>query len=179
MNLIFLRLEKISRVFLLPFILFLCFFTILFDLSFSNRSAVGEKAPHFALNDLQGNKYSLEAMKGKGIIHLTFLATWCEPCRKDYPKLNNDYDRLKSRGYILIGIGVPARQNPGKLKEFAIKENIRFPILFDSSGEVVKAYNASLPYNVIIDKKGVIVFQSNSLPSNHTEIVKELLSNEK
>ncbi len=160
--------------------LFLCV-AILFITSkdmHTNDEQVGQKAPLFSLKDLQGNSYSLRELIGKKVVHLTFLATWCEPCERDYQKLNDDYVWFESKGYILLGIGVPTRQNQKKLKEFAIKQSLRFPILFDSSGEVVKLYNASLPQNIIIDKKGVVVYQWDFLPSNHKKMIEALLSDE-
>lgn len=160
--------------------LFLCV-AILFITSknlYTNDAQVGQKAPLFSLKDLQGNSYSLGTFIGKKVVHLTFLATWCEPCERDYQKLNDDYAWFESKGYILLGIGVPTRQNQKKLKEFATRENLRFPLLFDSSGEVVKLYNASLPQNIIIDKKGVIVYQWDFLPSNHKKMIEALLSDE-
>jgi peroxiredoxin len=86
---------------------------------YADEVRVGQKAPLFSLKDLQGQTYSLEKFIGKKVIHLTFLATWCDPCRKDYEKLNDDYAWFGSKGYILLGIGVPARQSQKKIEEFA------------------------------------------------------------
>lgn len=179
MNLSFRQIFNIRNIILLSFFFILVVSIARSVPSFGVASQGGEKVPHFVLKDLQGHSYSLKQMIGKGVIHLTFFATWCEPCRKDYPKLNDNYVRLKSRGYILLGIGVPTRQSPEKLKRFAMKENIRFPILFDASGEVVQAYNASLPKHVIIDRNGVIAYHWDFLPSNHAEMIEKLLLHEK
>lgn len=146
---------------------------------YADDAQVGKKAPLFSLKDLQGHTYSLEKFIGKKVVHLTFFATWCDPCRKDYQKLNDTYAWFGSKGFLLLGIGVPARQNLKKIEEFAISEPLRFPVLFDSSGEVVNLYNASLPQNIVIDKNGVIVYRWDFLPSNHKEMIKALLSDKR
>lgn len=165
-----------NRSFTFLFILIIAIPIICSGNMYAQKAQVGKKAPPFILKDLQGKTFSLDKLIGKGVIHLTFLATWCDPCRRDYRKLNDDYAMFRSRGYIILGIGVPTRQNQEKLKGFAARENLRFPVLFDSSGEVVRAYNASLPRNIIIDRNGMIIHQWDFLPSNHEEIIEGLLS---
>lgn len=51
---------------------------------------VGKKAPDFVLTDLDGEKHQLSDYEGEGVL-LNFWATWCKPCEKEMPFLNNQY----------------------------------------------------------------------------------------
>ena len=74
-------------------ILFICFTTFSFALE------IGDKAPNFKVELSDGKKVSLSDYKGK-YLFLHFWATWCGPCRKELPELQQFYKSLSPSSKI-------------------------------------------------------------------------------
>ena len=65
---------------------------------------VGSPAPDFKADSLNGQgKISLKGMEGKVVI-VDFWATWCEPCKKSFPKLQELNVKYKASGLEIVGI---------------------------------------------------------------------------
>src|ERR1700690_1357261 len=62
-------------------------------------------APAFVLTDLSGHTLDLSRYKGK-VVLLDFWATWCEPCRKELPKLVKLQASHGNQGLQVIGISL-------------------------------------------------------------------------
>ena len=63
----------------------------------------GKAAPAFSLEDLSGNKVSLESYKGKAVL-VNFWATWCAPCKIETPWLVELRDQYAAQGFEILGI---------------------------------------------------------------------------
>ena len=106
---------------------------ILFAARPSAALAPGDFAPDFELPTVSGNKVSLNsACSYNKPVVLAFFATWCDICLKEIDALRDLASKHDADVY-LIGI------NPdiGKLKRFAEKNNIKFPILHDPRGKTI------------------------------------------
>jgi peroxiredoxin len=113
----------------------------------------GEPAPDFILLDVNGNVVRLSDFKGKAVV-LNFWATWCVPCRQEFPELINAYDRNKDKGLVIIGVNV--RENASSVRKFADDFGARYPILVDTDGSVSSQYRIQgLPVTWFIDRDGV------------------------
>ena len=114
-------------------------------------------APDFSLRDTKGKKVSLSDHKGK-VVLINFWATWCAPCIQELPSLQKIYNDHEKEGLVVLGINVDEARNISGIKPLAKKLNLKFPILIDSTGDVMKLYNPAMniPYTVVIDKKGNI-----------------------
>src|ERR1700733_6957480 len=65
---------------------------------------VGSPAPDFAAATVNGKgRAAVKASSGKVLI-VDFWATWCEPCKKSFPKLQELYTRYKTSGMDLIAV---------------------------------------------------------------------------
>lgn len=116
---------------------------------------VGKKAPDFVLTDLNGEKHQLSKYEGEGVL-LNFWATWCKPCEKEMPFLNNQYQAYKDQGVNILAINVG--ESNVAVSEFTNRYELQFPILTDKDQQVMTAYGVNpLPITFLIDKEGNVV----------------------
>ncbi len=115
---------------------------------------IGEPAPEFTLLDTNGNVVRLSNFRGKTVV-VNFWATWCSPCRQEFPELVRTYDRQAGRGLVVLGVDL--QEGPKVVREFADEFSARFPIVIDAKGDVAKQYRLlGLPTTMFIDTAGVI-----------------------
>jgi len=121
----------------------------------------------FTLMDQNGNEHTLSDYKGK-VVFINFWATWCPPCKKELPDIEELYKEynLNQDEVVFLGITNPASaaypNNTDSEKDeiiaFIEENEYTFPTLFDETGEVLKNYNISaFPTTFMIDKEGNVV----------------------
>ncbi len=114
----------------------------------------GKLAPDFSLKSMSGENIRLSEMRGK-VVMINFWATWCAPCRKEMPLLNDLYNKHKNSGFVLLGVNID--NTPKNAEKMAKKLGINFPILFDNSKKVSEAYKVSaMPFTIILDRSGKV-----------------------
>lgn len=130
-------------------------FSIVLGLVISVGSVFGaEKAPDIELPTTTG-KVSLSSLKGK-VVYVDFWATWCAPCRKSFPWMNDMYSRYNNKGFEIIAINLDAQQE--MVPEFLKKYPAKFTIALDPKGSVAEQYDVkAMPSSYLIDKQGNIV----------------------
>ena len=139
----------------------------LLAISFSGRSAETEqalhpltdlrKAPAFELRDLDDKLHKLADYRGKVVI-VNFWATWCPPCRQEFPSMDKAYKLLQKEGIVMLAIDVG--EDTDTIFEFTTDYPVTFPILLDFDAKVIKEYNVvGLPTTYIIDPQGRLAYQ--------------------
>ncbi|WP_044896472.1 thiol-disulfide oxidoreductase ResA [Bacillus alveayuensis] len=116
---------------------------------------VGSAAPDFVLNDLNGKTFQLSNYDGKGVF-LNFWGTWCEPCKREMPYIERQYQYYKNHGVEVLAINVG--ESNIAVENFKDQYGLTFPILLDKKMEVLNAYGVDpLPTTFLIDKDGKVV----------------------
>lgn len=112
-------------------------------------------APHFSLQDLNGNTVTLADYKGVKPVVLDFWATWCPNCQRDMPRLNGYYEKYNDQVEV---IGVNLQENKSLVEKFVQQKGLTFPIVLDPTGLASRSYSVRYTnYHVLIDKDGNIV----------------------
>lgn len=98
----------------------------------------------------------LKDLIGKGKpVFLNFWATWCPPCVKEMPYMNELYPEYKDKMDFIVA-SVDSKQDD--VVTFQKKNNYAFPIYYAKNSEVSSAYGLQgIPTSFIIDGKGNIV----------------------
>ncbi|MDQ4120576.1 MAG: redoxin domain-containing protein [Acidobacteriota bacterium] len=113
-----------------------------------NNSKLGEPAPQFSLQDLDGKQVKLEQFRGKKTL-LLFWGTGCGFCQAMLPDLQN-WERRSNRAAELLVV------SRGDV-ETNRKQNLNSPILLEQATEIQNLFGANgTPTGVIIDENGKI-----------------------
>nr|WP_106784602.1 thiol-disulfide oxidoreductase ResA [Lysinibacillus timonensis] len=114
----------------------------------------GDKAPDFELVGLDGNTYRLSDFKGEGVF-LNFWGTWCEPCKREMPAMDRQYDVFKEQGVHLLTINIA--QSEFEVTNFLNNLGVDFPTAIDHTKSVMTAYNINpLPTSILISPDGTV-----------------------
>ncbi|CEG27701.1 thiol-disulfide oxidoreductase ResA [Bacillus sp. B-jedd] len=120
-----------------------------------SRAGTGELAPDFVLTDLEGNEHKLSDYRGQGVF-LNFWGTWCKPCEKEMPYINNQYKQFKDRGVQVLAVNIS--ESNVAVQTFSDRYGLSFPIVLDKDSQVMNAYGVgNLPATFLVDKEGRIV----------------------
>lgn len=115
---------------------------------------IGNLAPDFQLQDMEGQNVTLSNLRGNPII-INFWASWCGPCREEMPFLQQIYEKWNSEDVLLLTINL--RETPSEITEYMQNNDLSFPVLLDVDGSVTQNYNViGIPTTFFIDKDGVI-----------------------
>ncbi len=138
-----------------PRVILLVLFVTLNAFLLDCRKGSSSSLLNIELEGLDGKTYDLTGVKGD-LILVNFWATWCPPCREEIPELVKLRDGYEGKGLGIVGISMD-RGDTRKIKEFALKWNIDYPV-FRGGREVVQKYGglSGLPVSFLIDRGGDI-----------------------
>ena len=147
----------IIRIIILCFLLIAIVYTLYSSLTSEDRGLIqiGDAAPDFILTDLEGQTHQLSDYKGQGIF-LNFWGTWCKPCEKEMPYIENQYNKFKEKGVQTIAVNVG--ESKFQVENFVDEYNMSFPVVIDKQKDVQNAYTVGpLPTTLLIDPEGKII----------------------
>ena len=119
----------------------------------------GDKAPQFKVQSLSGEWLDSEYLKGK-VTLINFWATWCPPCRAEFPLLQKEiYDTIKEKDFYILAIS--RGEETDTVKKFIDKNKYTFPIFVDKEAKVYNLFASKyIPRNFVIGKDGIIKWAS-------------------
>lgn len=149
--------KRKKRLIIRTVVLILLVVAIIFAITTRDKSkvlAVGDVAPDFELVDLEGDKVRLSDYKGEGVF-LNFWGTWCPPCKKEMPYMENMYKEFEEKGVHVLAVNI--KQSKFTVETFRDQYNLSFPMVIDKDESVRRAYDVlPLPTTIMINKDGII-----------------------
>jgi len=132
----------------------------------------GDKAPGFSFDSMNGAG-KMAIASGKVTI-VDFWATWCEPCKKSFPKYQELYVKYKASGLEIVAVSVD--DDKGGIPEFVKTHGAKFPVGWDEGHKIADRWKPeNMPSAYIVDKTGVVKFVHKGYhDGEENEIEKEL-----
>jgi peroxiredoxin len=121
-----------------------------------SRQLVGNAAPDFSVAAVGGKPgpISLRALRGKVVV-VDFWGTFCAPCKKSFPKLQELNAKYRSTGLEIVAISEDEADDKDKIPGFANEYGARFTIGWDSDKAAAKRYKPqTMPSTFVIDRHG-------------------------
>ena len=119
---------------------------------------LGKRAPDFRALDLAtGDSVSFREKYAGQVTLVNIWATWCIPCRKEMPAMQELYDRHKDQGFRIAAVSID-EGNLADVKAFVNELGLTFDILHDKSGRIEQIYRTTgVPESFLLDKDGTII----------------------
>lgn len=112
--------------------------------------------PGLLLKNEEGSLTDTSQLKGK-VIFINFWASWCPPCRAEFPSIIKLSEKYKSNPNVAI-LTINLDENTALGKAYLEKEKFALPFLTPANEIPKEFFSGSLPTTVILDKKGEIRF---------------------
>lgn len=127
----------------------------LFGATTSKPNLAGKPAPEFQVKSLEGETFSLAALKGKTVL-LDFWATWCGPCRKSIPVLEKISSEFKNSDLVILGVNVG--EDRKVVEQFLEKSPLAYPAVLSGESRILESYGVTAyPTFILIGGDGKII----------------------
>lgn len=139
---------------------------------------VGDIAPDFTMNDVNGKPVSLSSFKGKYVL-VDFWASWCGPCRRENPAVVAAYNKFKNKNFTILGVSLDEKKEnwvkaiaDDKLEWTQISDLLYWN---SKAVELYKFGEMGIPYNILLDPQGKIIatgLRGSALENKLAEVLK-------
>jgi len=121
------------------------------------NALVGNPAPNFtAKGILSRETVSIKRWRGQ-VVLVDFWGTFCEPCKKSFPKLQALSDKYGDRGLRVIGISEDEADDKDKIPDFARSHGAKFFLVWDEDKSIARSYRPeTMPSTFVIDRHGIV-----------------------
>ena len=142
----------------------------------ANSAKTGDSIP-ITLPSLFDDKKSISSNHFKGqVLYVDFWASWCLPCRKSLPQLNELRQRLISEGksFEILAVNLDSEQR--EAIEFLNTYPVDYPVVYDATGKYPKLYGVKgMPTSYILDPQGEIQYVHSGFKNSDIKKIEALV----
>jgi thiol-disulfide isomerase/thioredoxin len=121
--------------------------------------SIGELAPTLKAEQwINGGPVNPAEPDGKTTYVIEFWATWCPPCKKSIPHLNELHERLAEKGVVFVGVTTESEK---VVKPFVEKLGIKYRVAIAKRDEIDNTWMKNvdgIPHAFIVDTNGVVIW---------------------
>jgi len=138
----------------------------------------GQNVSQIELHDVKGNTFKMgDHLDNDGTV-IIFWATWCVPCKKEFPKLQVLKEKFNDKDIQIIAVSKDSPRSLAKVKRFVKTHKYDFTNLFDPDGEIsAKLLVTDVPHTMLVDTEGKVTYNLTGYrKGDEVEIEKALLN---
>ena len=134
--------------------------------------------PAVTLKTMNGAEVRTDTLSngGKPFI-IDFFATWCKPCDRELDAISEVYEEWQEEtGVKIYAVSIDQAQNINKVKPLVSNHGWEYEVLLDPNGDLKRALSIQMiPYVLIVDGKGQIVYKHNGYTDGaETELIEKV-----
>jgi thiol-disulfide isomerase/thioredoxin len=125
---------------------------------FGDSPLLGKNAPEFSLPTLAGGTASNADLKGHVTI-VDFWATWCEPCRRSMPHLQQlaANPELSAKGLRVLAVNATHQDDRADVEAYMKETGFTFPVPLDENGMMTQAFQVrGFPTTFVVGRDGTV-----------------------
>ena len=127
----------------------------------------GEAAPSFNLPTAKGAPVALDQLRGK-VVYVDFWASWCGPCRRSFPWMNEMQQKYGGKGFVVVGVNVDKKR--ADADKFLAQIPAAFTVAFDEAGGTPGSYGVKgMPSSYLIDASGKVAYVERGFTDEHRD----------
>ena len=116
----------------------------------------GAPAPNFSLPNAKGEPLALDKLRGR-VVYVDFWASWCAPCRRSFPWMNEMQHKYGNKGFTVVAINVDKKR--ADAEKFLAQIPANFQVVYDEAGTTPAAYAVKgMPSSYLIDARGNVSY---------------------
>ena len=136
-------------------ILFLLLCAGLATTGVAHAVGVGEAAPSLALSTAKGEPVALDKLRGQ-VVYVDFWASWCGPCKRSFPWMNELAQRYGASGLTVVAVNVDKKREDAD--RFLAATPAQFTVVYDAAGATPAAWAVKgMPSSYLVDRSGRVV----------------------
>lgn len=132
-----------------------CFILAAIPMPGLSAAEINQEAPNCTLTTFKEEEpVTIKQFQGK-VLYVDFWASWCPPCRKSFPFLNELHHKFGDQGLQIIGVNLD--ENLSDAQKFLAKIPAHFNIMIDPDQQCAQSFDVqAMPSSYLIDRNGVI-----------------------
>ena len=140
----------------------------------ANATEAGDAAPAFALPTAKGDAVALDKLKGK-VVYVDFWASWCGPCRRSFPWMNDMQQKYGAKGFVVVGVNVDKKRPDAD--KFLVQNPAAFTVVYDEAGTTPAAYGVKgMPSSYLVDGTGKVVYVERGFLDEHKAEIEQRIA---
>ena len=125
----------------------------------------GDRFPDLAAFKLEGKLP--ESFQGQ-VVFVDFWASWCGPCAKSFPAINELHKSYRDRGVVFLAVNVD--ETPEAMQKFLAKYDASFAVVRDVEHKLIAQLDVTtIPTSFILDREGKIRFLHSGFHGEETK----------
>lgn len=134
----------------------------------------GEPAPTLRLATAKGDAVALDKLRGQ-IVYVDFWASWCGPCRRSFPWMNEMQAKYGAKAFTVVGVNVDKKRPDAD--RFLAQNPAAFTIVYDESGATPAAWGVKgMPSSYLVDGAGKVVFVERGFTDEHKAAMEQRIA---